>query len=119
VRCTQPVDAVTPAVELGLEVDRIGEPPAGLEVGAHKPVRTLQHALGLRVPGLQDDPADAELPAEAGQLDGRPAAAGMDRALTVEDQLLRQHPDPAQAAPDTPQDVRRLPGEDQRARDQP
>src|SRR4051794_26938796 len=82
VRCT-PVDAVAPAVEPQLEVHRVGEPPAGLEVGAQEAVRALEHALGLRVTDVEDDPADAELTAEAGERIGRAAAAGVDRALTV------------------------------------
>ena len=57
-------------------------------------------------------------PQNDGELVGRSAAAG-DRALPVPHQLLRQRPDPPQAPRQTPQDVRRLLGEDQAAGDHP
>jgi len=80
-------------------------------------VRALEHSFGLRVAWVEDDPADAELPADGGELVGRPAAAGVDRALAVPDELLGQRADPLQRAPQTPQDVGRLLGEDKRAGD--
>ena len=64
----------------------------------------------------QDHPADAELPAERGERVGRAAAAGVDRALPVPDQLLRQRPDPPQRATQPPEHIRRLLREHQRAR---
>ena len=93
----------------------VREPPAGLEVGAHEPVRALQHPLCLRIGGLEDHPADTELPAERRELISRPAAAD-DRALAIPHQLLRQHPDPLQAPAQAPEDVGRLLAEDQRSR---
>ena len=110
------VGAIAPAVELQLEIQRVREPPTGLEVRAHEPMRSLQCTLGLRVTRVEDDPADTQLPAETGELIGRPAAPG-DRRLAVPHQLLRQRADPPQAPADTPQDVRRLLAEDQRASD--
>jgi len=112
------VDAVAPAVELQLEVGRVREPPARLEVGAHEPVRALQQPLGLRVPGVEDHPANAELAAKGGERLRGTAERG-DRALAVPDELLGQRADPAEAAAQAPEDVRRLLGEDQRAGDHP
>src|SRR3954465_8576901 len=99
-----PVHPVTPAVELQLKVQRIREPPARLEVGAHEPMRALQHALGLRITGVEDTPADLELPTEAGDRGGRAAAAGVDRTLAVPHQLLRQRADLQPSAPRRPAD---------------
>ncbi len=44
-----PVDAITPTVELRLEVEVVREPSARLEVGAHEPVRALEDPLRLRL----------------------------------------------------------------------
>ena len=111
------VDLVAPAVELQLEVGLVREPPSRLEIRAHEPVRALQHPFGLRVGRRQDHPTDAELPAETGKRIGRPASAGVDRALPVPDQFLGQHPDPLERPAETPEHVRRLFREHQRARD--
>jgi hypothetical protein len=106
---------VAPAIELQLEIQWVGEAPARLEVGAHEPVRALKQPLRVGVARVEDHPADPELPAEGGELTRRAPATG-DRALAVPHELLRQRPNPRQAAPDAPQDVRRLLGEHQRAR---
>src|SRR5947208_16718460 len=82
-------------------------------------MRALKNPLRLRISRLENDPANPELPAEPGERFRRSPAAGVDRALAITHQLLRKHPEPLKAASDTPQDVRRLLGEDQRARDQP
>jgi hypothetical protein len=42
------VDAIAPAVELVLEVERVGEAPAGLEVAVQEAVAALERALGPR-----------------------------------------------------------------------
>ena len=112
------VDPVTPAVELVLEVEVIREPAARHEVRAHEPVRALQDPLRLRIGRLQDHPANPELPAESHEVRRRAAVTG-DRALPIPHQLLRQHPDPAEAAAEAPQDVRHLLREHQDARHQP
>lgn len=104
------IDPLAPAVELILKVDVVGEAPLGQEVRAHEAVRVLEHTLGLAIAGIEDDPADAELPVEAGQLPGRPAATSMEYPLAVEHQLFRQRPQPRKAAHHAPEDVRRLLG---------
>ena len=71
------IDAIAPAVELQLEVDRVREAPTGQKVGAHEPVRALEHALGLGVAGVEDDPADPELPAERRECIGRAASGAI------------------------------------------
>jgi hypothetical protein len=111
------IDPVAPPVELELVVELVGEAPPGLEVRAHEAMRALQRALGLRVARLEDQPADPELATEAREGVGRLPAAGVDRALAVPDQRLGQRPEPAQAAAHAEQQVRRLLGEHQRARE--
>jgi hypothetical protein len=56
------------AVELVLEIQLVGKAPAGLEVRPQIAVRALEHALGLRVTRLEDDPPDPELTAEGSEL---------------------------------------------------
>src|SRR5665811_272180 len=75
----------------------------------------LQGALGLRVAGLEDDPAEAELAAVGGEGLCRAPAAGVDRALAVPDELLGQGAEAGEAAVHAPGDVAELLGEDQRA----
>ena len=58
------VDPIAPAVELVLEVGRVGEAPAGLEVAVNEAVVALEGPLGLAVAGVEDDPAQRELAAE-------------------------------------------------------
>jgi len=77
-------------------------------------MRPLQHPVRLRVSSGQDHPADAELTAEAGEGIRWAATAGVDRGLTVPDQLLRQHPDPLKRAAEPAEHVRRLLREDER-----
>ena len=108
------VDAITPAVELDLEVERVREPPAGLEVAMQKAVAALQRPLGLAVARVEDHPAQRELPAEREERLGR-AAPRRDRALAIPDQLARQRPEPLQAAAHPERDVRELLREHQRA----
>jgi hypothetical protein len=50
----------------------------------------LEQTLGLGVTRVEDDPADGELAAEAGELLRGSTAARVDRPLTVPDELLRQ-----------------------------
>src|SRR5207245_10434416 len=83
------LDALTPALELVLEVERIGKAPARLEVAVQEAVAALQRPLGLAVAGIEDHPAERELTAEREELSGRLALRG-DRALAVPDELARQ-----------------------------
>ena len=75
------VDAIAPAVELVLEVERVREPPAGLEVAVQEAVAALQRALGLAVAGVEDHPAQRELAAEREERarSGGPAARSRPR----------------------------------------
>jgi hypothetical protein len=82
-----PVHPITPPVELQLKIARVSEGPAGQEVRTHKPVRALQRSLGLRIPGIQDDPAHLELAAERGEQVGRAPTAG-DRAFPIHTSML-------------------------------
>jgi hypothetical protein len=75
-----------------------GEPPPGLEVAVQKPVVALERPLGLAVARVEEDPAHGEPAAEGGELVGRAAVPGVERALTVPDELLRQRPEPVKAA---------------------
>jgi hypothetical protein len=70
------VDALAPAVELVLEVERVREPPAGLEIAVQEAVRALERALGLAVARVEDDPTERELAAEGEEVSvGRPLGA--------------------------------------------
>jgi hypothetical protein len=80
-------------------------------------VAALQRALGLRIGRLEDQPANRQLAVEAGEHVGRASAAGVDRALAIPDQRLRQRAKPAQTAAHPQQHVGRLLGEHQRAGD--
>ena len=111
------VDLVAPAVELELEVGLVREPAAGLEVGAHEPVRPLEHTLRLRVAGSEDHPADAELAAEAGERVGRAATAGGIAPSRSQTSFSGSAPIRSRHAAEAPEHVRRLLREDQRARD--
>src|SRR5207253_11304893 len=48
--------ALAPAVELILEVERIGKAPAGLEVAVQEAMAALERALSLAVARIEDDP---------------------------------------------------------------
>jgi hypothetical protein len=50
-----------------LEVELAGERAAGLEARLGVALQPLDHALRLRILGLEDPPADAELAAEGGE----------------------------------------------------
>jgi hypothetical protein len=113
------VGLVGPAVELVLEIQLVGKAPAGLEVRPQIAVRALEHALGLRVTRLEDDPPDPELTAEGSELRCGSPATRMDRALAIAHQLLGQRPEPPQAAAHAPGNVGPLLGEDQRALNRP
>ena len=79
-------------------------------------MRALKGTLGLRIASLEDHPTDRQLPAERGERLGHPATR-TDRGLAVPHQLLRQRSELLQIPGQTPQDVRRLLAEDQRAGD--
>jgi hypothetical protein len=80
-------------------------------------MRALKRPLGLRVARLEDQPANPERAAEPDQRIGRLAAAGMDRALAIPDELLRQRAKDGQTAGHAEGDVLPLPREHQRAGD--
>ena len=65
-----------PAVELVLEVQVVREGPARLEVLLQIVVLALELPLRLRITGVEDDPADLQLPAERQE---RLASASRDR----------------------------------------
>jgi hypothetical protein len=71
-------------------------------------------SLGLGVARLEDDPVETELAAEAGELLRGPAASGVDRSLAVLDEPLWQRAQSAEAAANAEDQIRRLPGEDER-----
>ena len=112
------IDPVTPAIELVLEIERVREPTPRHEVGAHEPVRSLKDSLRLRISRLQDDPANTELPAERDKLS---RSGGRDRRSRPlgPTPASPAAPDPAKAAAEAREDVRRLLREDQDASDQP
>jgi hypothetical protein len=72
------VDLGAPGVELGLEVERVGKQTAGLEVAVDEAVVALGRALGLGVARIEDDPAEREPAAVAGEGPARSPAAGVD-----------------------------------------
>ena len=92
-----------------------GSATARLRAALDEVLHPLDTALGLRIGRLAEVPVDAQLPAEGGELVGRPAIAGVQAGLTVPDQRLGQRAERPQATPDAGQQIRRLPGEDQRA----
>jgi hypothetical protein len=106
---------VEPAVELGLEVELACERAAGLEARLRVALQPLDDPLRLRVARLEETPADPELAAEGGEWIGRPAAAGMQRALAVPDQRLRQTAQLDQTRANPVQQIGRLLREHQRA----
>jgi len=83
------VDALTPAVELVLKVQSVGEAPAGLEVAVQKAVAALECPFGRSVARVEDDPAERERATEGEEVLRRVPARG-DRALAVPDELARQ-----------------------------
>src|SRR5437879_2680777 len=108
------VDAIAPALELVLEVQLIGKAPPGLEVAVQEAVASLERALGLAVAGVEDHPAERELPAEGEELLRGLTLRG-DRALAVPDELRRQGAEALQAAAHAEGDVLKLLGEHERA----
>src|SRR5665811_404957 len=81
------------------------EGPARLEVPVDEAVKSLQRALGLRVPGRQNHPAEAEQAEIGGKPLTRMAGAPVKGALPVKHELARQHPNLAKAGADPERDV--------------
>src|SRR5262249_54667235 len=106
---------VEPTVELLLVVELACERAAGLEARLGVALQPLNHTLRLRIFGLEEAPADAELAAESSERLGWPAAAGVQRALAVPDQRLRQPAQPTKTLADPMQQVGRLLREHERA----
>jgi hypothetical protein len=109
------VDLGKPAVELMLEVDLVGEDPAGLEVGLGVALQPLNGALGLRISGSAEMPIDLQLAAERSELVAGAAVVGVDAGLAIPDQRVRQPAQLPKAAPDPGQQIGLLLAEDQRA----
>src|SRR5438270_7695247 len=107
------VDAIAPALELVLEVQLIGKAPPGHEVAVQEAVASLERPLGLAVAGVEDHPAERELPAEGEEL-LRGMTLGGDRALAVPDELGGQGAQASQAAAHAEGDVSELLGEHER-----
>ncbi len=62
-----------PSIKLVLEIKRVGEAPASLEVAVEEAVASLKSSFGLRVAGLKDDPAKVQLAEVCAKLSvGRP-----------------------------------------------
>ena len=110
---------IKPAIQLILEIELVGERPARLKARLHEPLQPLDHALRLAISGIEDPPADRHLPAERGELLGRPPATGVQAPLAIDHQALGQRTEPPHAPPHPPQHVRRLLGEHQRPRAEP
>ena len=119
VRCTRRLAWSHQRVELQLEVEMVREPPARLEVRAHEPVRALQRALRLRIPGIAGSPSrpPAARRTPANSTVGRPPPAiAPSRSHTS---FSGNAPIRHRQRADAPQDVRRLLAEHQRAGDHP
>ncbi len=104
-----------PALELLLEVKLAQERAARLEARLQVALQPLDDALRLRVVRLEEAPAEPELAAESGEGLGRAALAGVQGALAVPDERLRQRAEGDETAPDPVQQVGRLLGEDEAA----
>src|SRR6266516_4178101 len=101
------VDALAPALELVGEVEVVGKAPPGLEVAVQEAVASLERSLGLAVAGIEDHPAERELPAEGEELLRRLTLGG-DRALAIPDELGGQGAQAGQAAAHAEGDVLKL-----------
>jgi hypothetical protein len=86
-----------------------------LVTAVQEAVVALERPLGLGTARVEKDPADGEPAAEGGELLGRAAIPGVERALAVPDELLRQRPEPMKTAAHAPGDVAELLREDERA----
>src|SRR5205085_3093931 len=107
------VDPRKPCVELVLEVEVAGESAARLEVRLRIALQPPDRALGLRVGRLAEAPGDLQLAAERGERLRRPAGMAVDARLAIPDQLLRQRPQPDQAAGDPSEQIFGLLAEDE------
>ena len=84
--------------------------------GTDRAIPPLDGALSLRIARPAKLPADAQLAAQRGELRCRLPIAGAEAGLAVPDQPAGQAADLPQTAGDAPEQIRRLLGEDQRAR---
>ncbi len=102
-----------PSIELVLEIKRVGEAPASLEVAVEEAVASLKNSFGLRVAGLKDDPAKVHLAEVCGKAVCRATSAFVEGALTVDHGLLWQGAKLGQTPVHAPTDVFEALGEDQ------
>jgi hypothetical protein len=109
------VDPLKPRVELVLEVELVREHAPRFEVRLRVALQPLDRALGLRVPGPAEMPADLQLPAERRELVCRAALVGVDARLAIPNQCARQAAELPKAASDPGQQILGLLAEDQGA----
>jgi len=109
------VHALKPRVELVFEIQVVGEHATGLEVGLQEALQSLDGTLGLWIASPAEVPADAQLPAERGELHGRAAVVAVNAGLAVPDQRFGQPAELPQTASDPAQQICGLLAEDQRA----
>ena len=83
---------IKPPVELHLVVKLVGEAAPRLKRALHEVLQALNATLRLWVPGLTEEPIDAQLPAERGELHRRSAAGRVKARLAVPNQRLRNAP---------------------------
>ena len=104
-----------PAVELELEVELVGERPAGLEVGLEVALQALDDTLRLRVGRGAEEPVDLQLAAERGERLARATVVGVDARLAIPNEQLGQRAERPEAAADAEEEVLGLLREDQGA----
>jgi hypothetical protein len=88
-------------------VELVREQPPGLEVGLEVALEALDQALSLGVGRLAELPVDGKLAAERRIDLHRAPGAGVEGALAVPHQQLRQRAERPQATAHTPQHVGR------------
>ncbi len=75
---------IKPAIQLILKVKLVAERPPRLKAGLHELLQPLNNALRLTIPGIEDPPADRQLPTERRELLGRAPPTSMQTALPVD-----------------------------------
>jgi hypothetical protein len=77
------VGLLKPGVELQLVVALVGKVPAAFEVRLKIALQALDDALGVRIGGLAEAPADLQLATERGELAARAPAVAVDAGLAI------------------------------------